>query len=361
MLDGSRYEFPRDLPHRKRSVLTIAYSAQSLKRKRSDEEVLDPWASLEPMPSAPLDLPIIFPSVKSNTDKPNASPPSPALTEIVDDVNEDGVVCMERAKASGVKVRDFAHEPLPKGPDPRAPEMWIEPGPLETLIMHDRYIRASSEKAAQIRLSGKHLYRLRHLGWVTKREEDQYWHEEDRKAMAEYEGRPSGPYPYCFKKGAKKPTAAYRTALRLNLLNYQPELEEDPSKVIDMSDLDNLDDMDDGLSRVSPEDLSAAAEKLRKFEEDPATAADNTTAHVDKKRRLSEPSPTASAAATPQGTPPAIPALALTPVPAPAPVRTSSRTASASRSSAPPASPRRLRPGRARGGLGRTQTFGTIA
>lgn len=358
------------------SVLSVAYDAHPLKRKRSDllegpfARCMDP---LEPdAPFRSLLLPIMFPPVKRDTDKrdtdkPDACPPSPALTEIIDDVNEDSGDCMEKAKAAGVKVRDFAYEPLPKGPDPRAPEVWE--AALNALIMHDRYIRVSPEDAAKIRLSGRDLYRLRQLGWVTKREEDEYWYDEDRKSMADYKARPLGPYPFCIKKAMKKPTAAYRTALRLETAlelkikpppkadgtPNEPEPEEDPSKVIDMSDLDDMDDkddMDDGPPRVDPGLLHAIAEKLCKATNSLAAAANNADAsHVDKKRRLSGPSPAASGPATPQSTPPASPA--------PGPVRMSSRTASHTGPSAPSASPRRLR--RGRGGLGRTQTFGAIA
>lgn len=362
------------------SVLSVAYDAHPLKRKRSDL-LKGPFSSCAgpPEPYAPfhsLRLPIMFPPVKRDTDRPDACPPSPAPTEIVDDVNEDSGDCMEKAKAAGVKVRDFAYEPLPKGPDPRAPDVWEKA--TSALIMHDRYIRVSSEDAAKIRLSGRDLYRLRQLGWVTKREEDEYWYDEDRKAMADYKARPLGPYPFCIKKFMKKPTAAYRATLRLETVSKlknkpqpkadeatpkaggaprkpapepEPEPEEDPSKVIDMSDLDDMDDMDDGPPRMDPRLMNAIAWKLGEAYDSSAAAANNADAsHVDKKRRLSAP-------ATPQSTPPASPAPA--PAPAPGPVRMSSRTASASRPSAPSASPRRLR--RGRGGLERTQTCDAIA
>ncbi|EIW51214.1 uncharacterized protein TRAVEDRAFT_54771, partial [Trametes versicolor FP-101664 SS1] len=341
-------------------VLSVAYDAHPLKRKRSDLRKGPFLWGMDPLerdaPFRSLRLPILFPPVKRDTDRPDACPPSPALTEIIDDVSEDGGPCMERAKAAGVKVRDFAYEPLPKGPDPRAPDVWEKA--TSALIMHDHYIRLSSEDAAKIRLSGRDLYRLRQLGWVTKREEDEYWYEEDRKAMADYMARPLGPYPFCIPKGVKKPTAAYRATLRLETVSKlksessskadevtpkaggaprkpapkpEPEPEEDPSKVIDMSDLDDMDDMDDGPPRMDPRLMNAIAWKLGEAYDSSAAAANNAdashvdnadashvdnadTSHVDKKRRLSAP-------ATPQSTPPASPA------PAPGPVRMSSRTA----------------------------------
>ena len=111
-----------------------------------------------PDPEAPLFLPIVFPSVNGNADGVYTSPAATAPTEIVDFDDRTGEEHMENAKAAGVKVRDFAYEPLPKERDVRAPEFWSTP--QEALVLHDRYIRAAPHRAANYRLPGKLLHNL---------------------------------------------------------------------------------------------------------------------------------------------------------------------------------------------------------
>ncbi|KAH9847771.1 hypothetical protein C2E23DRAFT_847400 [Lenzites betulinus] len=311
--------------------------SSSLKRKRSDDSMaVTITVAQPPHPSsqeAPLVLPIIFPSVKRTGSDVYPAPLSPAATEIIEAVDEGSDVCMVKAKAAGVKVRDFAHEPLSKGRDIRAPEVWNTP--LEALILHDRYIRVAARRMENYRLSGKLLHRLLAIGWVTQEEADAHWREEDWQAVSAYVSRPLGAYPFTIPSGLKKPTASYRAALRLDQHVAAPDdLPED--KIIVPADEPG---MDDGPARVDAAFLRRAVIALNGggAAANPAATSSSVEApHVDKKQRLNPPE------STPPTTPPRGPC----------------RTPTVSRSATPPARPPRLT--RARG-LARTETLGSIA
>ncbi|KAI0824408.1 hypothetical protein BC628DRAFT_435163 [Trametes gibbosa] len=312
----------------------------SLKRKRSDDSmtvtitVAQTPATLSP--NAPLVLPIIFPSIQRTSSDAHSAPLSPAATEIIEAVDKGSDVCMVKAKAAGVKVRDFAYEPLPKARDIRAPEVWNNP--LEVLIMHDRYIRVGARRVDTFRLSGKLLHRLLAIGWVTQEEADSHWRDEDWKAVSDYVSRPLGAYPFTIPSGLKKPTAAYRAALRLDQhIPAEDDLPED--KIVVPADEPG---MDDGPPRVDATFLRRAVDALNggAAPYKPITSGNADTPHVDKKQRLS----------TPEATPPTTPTRAS--------VKTPSRNASTPRPATPPARPPRLTRGR---GLARTETYGLIS
>ena len=192
---------------------TSAASPRSLKRKRSDEDMTVAAVSVSvPDPNHPP--PIILPGIHQDPDEPYVAPPSPVPTEIVEDpVEESCEDRMEAAKAAGVKVRDFAYESFAKmGRDPRAPEIWTRA--REFLVLHDRYVRLHPTTRAPLRPAGKILYNLLAIGWVTKKEAEENWRDDDWKVVHEYSSRPNGPYPVRIPTSLKKPTAAYRAALR---------------------------------------------------------------------------------------------------------------------------------------------------
>ncbi|KAI0668178.1 hypothetical protein C8Q78DRAFT_1048930 [Trametes maxima] len=350
------------------SIIGIGYPTtslsgpSSLKRKRSNESmsVTLTVAKTVPPPDAPLVLPIIFPSVDRGGDEFYVSAASPAPTEIIDDVHENDEECMERAKAVGVKVRDFAYEPLAKPRDLRAPEVWTNP--RETLVMHDRYVRTSLRCADNYRLSGKLLHRLLAINWVTQEEAEANWRPEDWKAVQEYVTRPLGAYPFCIPSGCKKPTAAYRAYMRND--KYLPLPDDLPEeKILVPADEPG---MDDGPPRVDPAFLRAAVATLERAFSGGASRpsatpvatppADIVRTHVDKRRRVSGPTLSPAGSPAPQDTPPASPTRALGRTPS----RSVSFSASSSRASTPPVAhiPPRLARGR---GLARTQTLDIIA
>ncbi|KAI0700254.1 hypothetical protein C8T65DRAFT_580446 [Cerioporus squamosus] len=312
-----------------------------LKRKRSEAAMTVTGVTVAVATSELPLTPIILPDIHSNPDEPYVAPPSPVPTEIVDDTPEKtGEELVEAAKAAGVKVRDFAHEPVPKTPrDPRAPEMWTRA--LENLIQHDRYIRRHPTEAAGMRLSGKILYNLLALGWVTREEAERNWREADWKAVSEYMSRPNGPYPVCIPKSHKRPTAAYRAALRMESFH---SLEDDvPEECIYVPP--DEPGMDDGPQRVSSLALRRAPATSS---QSPATGhrdASGNDVHVDKRRRVSS-----------TGTPPAGPSRTLS--------RTLSRSASSqllgSSRSGTPVYEEPPAPVRAPNALRRTQTMASI-
>ncbi|KAI0367062.1 hypothetical protein BV20DRAFT_970919 [Pilatotrama ljubarskyi] len=346
-----------------RSSSASSAPSNSLKRKRSDGSmtVTITASRATPVPEAPLVLPIIFPSVNRSTNDAYVSPPSPAPTEIIEDPYKCSEVCMEEAKAVGVKVRDFAHEPLPKGRDIRAPELWTTP--LEALVMHDRYIRVAAHRAANFRPSGRVLHRLLALNWVTQEEAEFHWRDEDWKAVNEYANRPLGAYPFCIPAGVKKPTAAYRAALRRD--KYVPFQDDIPEEKIFVPE--DEPGMDDGPARVDPAFLREAVATLRRSlscvssglhfgapSYSPPGPSDADPVHVDKKRRVSGESPSVEAAATPENSPPTTPSRC----PGQSTPRSASSAASSSRSSTPPV--QSTAPRLARGGLARTETLSRI-
>ncbi|RPD53953.1 hypothetical protein L226DRAFT_525857 [Lentinus tigrinus ALCF2SS1-7] len=325
-------------------------SSTPLKRKRSELAMTVTGVTVAVATSNVPLSPIILPGI--HPDEPYVAPPSPVPTEIVDDTPEkSGEELVEAAKAAGVKVRDFAYEPVPKPPrDPRAPEFWTKA--LENLILHDRYIRRHPTEAESIRLPGKILYRLLALGWVTQEEAEHNWREGDWKAVAEYTSRPNGPYPVCIPKSHKKPTAAYRALLRTeSFLTLEDDVPEECIYVPP-----DEPGMDNGLQRppISVFGLPLAAHPTPVLDSShhPATGhrdAAGNDVHVDKRRRVSAPG-------TPSATPSAGPSRTLS--------RTLSRSASsqclsASRSGTPvyeaPAPPVR-----ARNALRRTETMASI-
>lgn len=335
-------------------------SFTSVKRKRSEDSMsVTNVAVTVPNPSHPTSEPIILPDVHHNPDEPYVAPPSPVPTEIwEEDVEESCEERMEAAKATGVKVRDFAYEPISKERgDPRAPEIWNNP--RESLIMHDRYIRRDPTECEDMRLSGKVLYNLLITGWVTHEEASKNWRPGDWKVVNDYICRPNGPHPVRIPKHIKKPTAAYRAALRLQsfktLDNDVPEQDiyvppDEPG-------------MDDGPKRMAlplqayatvvapPPDIPPPS-GLRRRGFPPANVAlaarAANDAHVDKRRRSSGES------ATPPATPPAGPSRTLS--------QSLSRSASfesLSGSRTPPADePRPV--GRRPRALQRTQTMASI-
>ncbi|RDX42257.1 hypothetical protein OH76DRAFT_137129 [Lentinus brumalis] len=224
-----------------------ATSSSPLKRKRSEAAMTVTAVTVAAIPSDVPLTPIILPDIYSDPDEPYEAPPSPVPTEIVDDTPEKTAEeHVEAAKAVGVKVRDFAHEPVPKTPrDPRAPEMWTRA--LENLIQYDRYIRRHPTEGESMRLPGKVLCNLLALGWITHEEAERNWREGDWKAVGDYMSRPNGPYPVCIPKSHKRPTAAYRAALRMEAFR---SLDDDvPEECIYVPP--DEPGMDDGPQRIS--------------------------------------------------------------------------------------------------------------
>ncbi|KAJ3486076.1 hypothetical protein NLI96_g4480 [Meripilus lineatus] len=193
------------LPH------TTTSPVNSLKRKHSEISTLN---TFDDIPES-IDMPLLSPSTTL------AGPPSPAPTEIIDVEPEDFIKTSIR---HGVKSRDFGRELI----HPPVPEVWVRP--VQALAQHDMYIRRP-QSGPYYSLSGKSLWRLLYLGWVTREEAKRHWQESDWKNLNEYEGRPSGPYPFVISPGRPKPTASYRAVMRIQLYG-ESEPEDVPEEMI---------------------------------------------------------------------------------------------------------------------------------
>ena len=139
---------------------------------------------------------------------------SPAPTEIALDVPDFKIEPtpeerVEALKAAGIKVRDFAYEPQPSSS--KAPEVF---DPLPSLIATDWHMR-NPEKNHGV-LSGKSLFRLIKLGWLTMSEVAKRVHVREYTALAQYSDRPDEQrYPFVAPPGPI-PTPSQRVRMRRN-------------------------------------------------------------------------------------------------------------------------------------------------
>ncbi len=141
-------------------------------------------------------------------------PSSPAPTEIALDVMEYNEPTPEERiralKAQGIKVRDFAYEPQPS--TSKAPEVF---DPLPSLIATDWHMR-NPEKNHGV-LSGKALFRLIKVGWLSMGDVAKRVHVREYTALAQYSDRPDGErYPFVVAPSESMPTPSQRVRMRRN-------------------------------------------------------------------------------------------------------------------------------------------------
>ena len=148
-------------------------------------------------------------------------------TEIIDVEAEDFV---RTAQRHGAKVRDYALDP-PAPPLSRVAEVWLNP--VHTLLVHDMHIRRPAERDHW--LPGKQLRRLLDVGYVTQKEADAYWTEEDRMLLKAYDERPGGHYPYVIASKRPKPSAAFRVPAR-KMVYGEPHPGDVPDACIEIPD-----------------------------------------------------------------------------------------------------------------------------
>lgn len=139
---------------------------------------------------------------------------SPAPTEIALDVLEYIEPTPEERiralKAAGIKVRDFAHEPQPSSS--KAPEVF---DPLPSLIATDWHMRNPDKNHGV--LSGKALFRLIKLGWLSMAEVAKRVHVREYTALAQYSDRPDEDrYPFVVAPAEPIPTPSQRVRMRRN-------------------------------------------------------------------------------------------------------------------------------------------------
>ena len=141
---------------------------------------------------------------------------SPAPTEIALDVLEYTEPTPEERtralQAQGIKVRDFAYETPQLPSAQKAPEVF---DPLPALIATDWHMR-NPEKNHGV-LSGKALFRLIKLGWLSMADVARRVHVREFTALAQYTDRPDDQrYPFVVAPAEPMPTPSQRVRMRRN-------------------------------------------------------------------------------------------------------------------------------------------------
>ncbi|KAI0260337.1 hypothetical protein BC834DRAFT_886799 [Gloeopeniophorella convolvens] len=139
---------------------------------------------------------------------------SPAPTEVEPEIGdieffeptpEDIIVTI---KAEGIKVRDFAYEPYPNAH--KAPEIF---DPILPLIATDWHMR--NPKKNNGGLSGKSLFRLIKLGWLSMSDAMKHLHPREAAALMRYSSLPDEErYPFVVAPGDTLPPPSARVRMR---------------------------------------------------------------------------------------------------------------------------------------------------
>jgi hypothetical protein len=149
-------------------------------------------------------------SSSSSSHRPE--PASPAATEIAYDIGyieQSQEERIETLRAAGIKVRDFAHEPMPNSS--KAPEVF---DPVPCLIAADWHMRNPDKNHGL--LSPKALIRLIKMGWLTLTDVRRHFNPYDHVALAHYNDKPDEQrYPFVVvSQNESIPTPEQRVRLR---------------------------------------------------------------------------------------------------------------------------------------------------
>ncbi|KAG6331023.1 hypothetical protein ID866_8068 [Astraeus odoratus] len=138
---------------------------------------------------------------------PRSSAPSPAPTEIIPtDLTPEEII--EDIKRMGIKVRDFAYEPIPE--EKHAPEIF---DPVMSWNQYEDAIANPDPKRNAF--SGRALRRLLDLGWISEAADRSRWMKKDREALEEFDSRPQ--YPWRALKLAQPTKEKLKEAARARL------------------------------------------------------------------------------------------------------------------------------------------------
>ena len=140
-------------------------------------------------------------------------PASPAATEIACDVShveQPPDEHMETLRAAGIKVRDFAFEPMPNSIK-KAPEIF---DPVPPLIAADWHMRNPRKNKGL--LSPKALFRLIKMKWLSLEDVELYFNAYAYVALAHYNDKPDDQrYPFvAISRNESMPTPSQRVRLR---------------------------------------------------------------------------------------------------------------------------------------------------
>lgn len=157
------------------------------------------------------------------TSPADISPPSPAATEIADNIDYIKQATDERTeslRAANIKVRDFALEPPSSG---RAPEVFDA---IRCLVTADWQMRNPRKNVG--RLSTKGLYRLIKMGWVSLSDASLRLNPDDSAALAVYLNRPDQlHYPFVTlspKNSFPTPSQRVRNRRSAGFISYVDDL-----------------------------------------------------------------------------------------------------------------------------------------
>ena len=181
-----------------------------------------PSSPLAARPSTPVTTPQrIRPNLALNTidatstTEPSSSHPpepvSPVPTEIATDLPVVELTPEERReslRAAGIKVRDFAYEPMPNAC--KAPEVF---DPVPSLIAADWHMRNPHKNYGL--LTPKGLFRLVKIGWLTLAEVAQHFSPVEFAMLKEYNDLPDERrYPFVVPARERMPTPSRRVRMR---------------------------------------------------------------------------------------------------------------------------------------------------
>ena len=172
--------------------------------------VATPSSRRPPAVLTPIDT---TPIISAGPSSSHLFPPSPTPTEIAPDVEPTRIMAEDHMAillAEGIKVRDFFYEPLPNSC--KAPELF---DPLPSLIAADWHMRNPQKN--QGLLSGKELFRLVKLGWLSMTNVTMHLNSREFLAVAQYSERPEEErYPFVTASKEPMPTPSQRVRMRRN-------------------------------------------------------------------------------------------------------------------------------------------------
>jgi hypothetical protein len=144
--------------------------------------------------------------------EPSFCPPtesaSPVPTEIALDLPLTHEERMEALRAAGIKVRDFAYEPMPNSC--KAPEVF---DPVPSLIAADWHMRNPTKNYGL--LTPRALFRLIKIGWLTLAEVITHFSPVEFATLKEYNDLPDEQrYPFVVPLNEPMPTPSQRVRMR---------------------------------------------------------------------------------------------------------------------------------------------------
>ena len=167
-----------------------------------------PNLSLNPINNSSTNMPESSPST-SHCPEPASPAPTEIAYDIIHDIEQSPEERIETLRAAGIKVRDFAYEPMPNSN--KAPEVF---DPVPCLIAADWHMRNPDKNYGL--LSPKALFRLIKMGWLTLADVRRYFNPYTYVALAHYNDKPDEQrYPFVVVSQSKTiPTPSQRVRLR---------------------------------------------------------------------------------------------------------------------------------------------------